>query len=137
MLVNQIEDLMEGVIPKQEKGLLGRVGGIKRWIGANLQTNPDAARLQKLLQGTQAALVRMFEKGTLTDKDIQRAKKLNIDLLDLGSLSWKHLDMLKGFISELQRSFLVGVDRLPMGGGIKTPPPKTSDKDLESILFGK
>lgn len=110
-LVGNIERLAQKVFPKTES-LLGRaIGGFKRSEGARLQTNTDAALLKSMIDGTQAALVRMFEKGTLTDKDISRAKKLNIDLWDDADVVWKKLTNMKNFINDLQADLVGGKKR--------------------------
>jgi hypothetical protein len=109
VLLNKMEDLMGNVFPA-EGGATERItGGIPRSIGAALQTNPDAALLKNIIDGTLAALIRMYEKGTLTDKDIARARQLTISLTDSSDLAWKQLSELKDFVNTTMKSFLTGV----------------------------
>lgn len=109
VLVDKIESLMEGAIPKEETASGRLVGAPERKLKIMFQTDNQLTQLNKLLSGTQAALVRMYEKGTLTDKDIARATKLNINISDKGSLSWEHIKGLRGFIKDTQKSFISGL----------------------------
>lgn len=120
-LLNNIENLMEKVFPKEE-GALGRVvGGPKRTFGAITQIDPDAKLLKSTIDGTMSALIRMFEKGTLTDQDIKRAKALMIELSDSGDVAWNKINNLRNFIRDVQGSFI-------SGGGEKQPKRKQKGK---------
>ena len=117
VLAERIKNLMGEVFPQSED-FKGRItGGISRKFGAMTQTNNSAALLQSLLDGTQAAFVRMFEKGTLTDQDIARARKLNVSLTDDADVAWKKINGLIEFTQELQSRFVGGQSK----GGEKIP----------------
>ncbi len=108
VLANNIRNLMAKVFPKKENFLQRMIGAAKRTWGAFAQTDSDAALLKSMIDGTQAAFVRMFEKGTLTDKDIARAKKLNIALGDDADVAWDKIENLSKFIEELKVAFVSG-----------------------------
>lgn len=136
VLVDRIYKLMGNVFPETET-FTGRVfGGVERTLGAMLQTNPNAALLKSLLDGTQAALVRMFEKGTLTDQDIKRARKLNIELTDRADVAWDKIENMREFIRDLQSAFVSG-----KVGNRKSEQRETEEpdivNDIDSFLKNK
>jgi len=98
-LLDQIEVLMDEVFPQTED-LGGRIaGGTKRKVGSILQTNPSAAKLDKLIKGSMAKIIRaMGEKGTLSDGDVKRA-------LNLFPLLTDDADVARGMFSSLKGLF--------------------------------
>lgn len=115
-ITSRISDLMEKVFPKSEKGVIDRAGGaLSRTIGSMLQTNPDAAELNSLIQGTLAPTVRALgEKGALSDTDIKRAISLMPVLTDSGEVAWRKQNGLIKMFNEIKlKNVGSGTDNAP------------------------
>ena len=124
-----IEGLMEKVFPKEESALGRMIGAPKRKLSAIAQTDPDAAMLMRLINGTLAPIVRsMGEKGNLSDTDIKRAAKLFPDLMDRGPVAWGMLTELKGIIERNKQTKL---------GGMGLEVPKADVKQKQIVRTGK
>jgi hypothetical protein len=94
------------------------------------QTNPDAATLERLINGTLAPIVRsMGEKGNLSDTDIKRAKFLFPQLTDSGDVAWNMLKELKSMISKNKQAKLGGVFKQKK----KAPIKLTEEKAIEFL----
>jgi hypothetical protein len=95
----QIERMMESVFPKEETFGQYVLGAAQRAGGAMLQTNIPAANLKKFVDGTLAPVIRTLgEKGTLSDTDVKRAKKLMADMTDRGQVAWNALKNMRVMI---------------------------------------
>lgn len=108
-ILSKVENLMQDVFPKTET-LLQRIGGAAtRKAGAFTQTNTEAAKLEKLLNGTLAPIIRSLgEKGALSDGDVKRAISLFPRLTDDADVAWGAIEQIKDIIAGA-RSQALGV----------------------------
>jgi len=76
------------------------VGGAKRYYEQVTQSNPDTAKLFRIVNGTLAPIVRqMGEKGNLSDTDIKRAKGLFASPWDTPAVAWDMYNELTGIVN--------------------------------------
>jgi hypothetical protein len=103
-ILGSIETLMKKVFPEQE-GPVGRIiGGPKRKLSALAQTNPDAATLERLINGTLAPT-------------------------DSGDVAWNMLKELKSMIAKNKQAKLGGVFKQKK----KAPIKLTEEKAIEFL----
>jgi hypothetical protein len=96
----KIGDMMKKVFPYTEDKATGEIkgkggageritGAPSRWLGAKLQTNPEAARLQRKIRGTIASVARMIgEVGNLAEQEQARALEMQAQLIDSPEVAW-------------------------------------------------
>lgn len=98
-IIDQIRGLMDSVYPKTENFSERITGGVSRYVGAKTQTNTEAAKLQKLLKGTLAPIIRSLgEKGALSDGDVKRAIELFPALTDDADVAWGAIEQIQNIL---------------------------------------
>jgi len=137
-IVNGLSQLMENVFPKNESEL-GRVsGGASRAIGSFLQTDMDATNLQGLINLTEAAFVKMYQSGTLSDQDMRTARKGLVKLTDRADVAWGKIKVMQDLINK-KKEALLGKTSSPSLGSFKkeSTGQNYSNDEMDAMIGGK
>jgi hypothetical protein len=128
-VAQRIQALMQEVYP-QQGGLMERMaGGFQRYVGAKLQTFPQATELDSLIRGTLAPTIRALgEKGTLNEGDTKRALALMPVMTDSADVAWRKVKQLNELFATIQTSMVGGIYKSKTSGinlkpGIKKEDP--------------
>lgn len=100
-ILAEADGLIGKVFPKTETAMGRLAGGLQRKASAIAQTDVDAVKLEALLTGTLAPIIRSLgEKGTLAEGDVVRAMALMPKLTDRPEVAKGKIDQIRTILGK-------------------------------------